>query len=210
MLGFRMDFVLADSHAEKFIHFDFRNIQTHLLIIKTRQLQQITHQKCHTVCFAVNDAKELLCNLRILHSTVQKGFRIAFYGCQRCSQLMRHIRHKFLSHIVQLFLLCDILQNNNHAFNLAPFIVIRREIRIDKLLADRENNLLRGLIPHIQIDRGADIIRTDKFRKIHFDFFQTKHPLCRRIGKHQFAVLTEGNHAVTHVMQENFQTVFLS
>mgnify|MGYP003292373264 CR=1 FL=1 len=112
---------------------------------------------------------------------------------------MGNIRHKFLTHIIQFFLFCDILQHYHQTFDLAFFIVIRREVGIDELLAYRERYLLGRFIAHIQIYTGVDIIFTDKLRKGHIHFFHIQH-ICRcGIGQHQVAVLIEGDNAVTGV-----------
>ncbi len=145
-------FILPHRNIQKFIHFDFRNIQPHLLIVKARQLQQIPHKERHAVCLAVDNAEEIQRNFSVLNSPFDECFRIAFHCRQRRTQLMRNICHKFLTHIVQLFLLGNILQNNYNAFNTPRRIIIRRKVGINELFSHREYNFFRRLVSHIQIN----------------------------------------------------------
>ena len=123
---------------------------------------------------------------------------------------MGYIRHKFLTHIVQFFLLGDILQNDYQTFDLAFFIIIRREVGIDKLLAYREGNRFGRFTTHIQIYTGVDIICTDKLRETHFHFFHIQQIFCRCVCQHQVAVFIEGDHTITHVVEQNLQSVLFA
>ena len=209
MFRFRMNLALANGSHEEFVHFDFRNIQAHLLIVKTGKLQQIPYQERHTVGFAVDDGQEFHGCFPVVQCPFHKGFRITLDRSQRRTQFVGNVCHKFFPHIVQFFLFCNILQYHHNAFHFFFGVVVRRECGVNKLLIHRECDCLGKLIPHIQIYTGADIKGTDKMGKIHIHLIHLQHFLRCRIGKHQLAILGKGDNTVTHVMQNDFHTVFL-
>ena len=74
-----MNLALAYCTRKEIIQINFCNIQPYLFIIKPGQLQQIPHQKSHTVCFAVDNAQELLRQIFFLHSTFHQDVPSAEY-----------------------------------------------------------------------------------------------------------------------------------
>ena len=76
---------------------------------KLIQSQQFFHHTVHFIRFVNDNFTIKFTAFCIIINTLLQSFRITLDQCQRCLQLMGHVRQKFFSHLINLYLFLNII-----------------------------------------------------------------------------------------------------